>query len=77
MQTEEQVKEEFEKDLKAFLTKWNCTIGADDHYRGYPEDGSDIKMIAYIPSIYDNVKDEYIREYTEIDLGDTVRGNYL
>jgi hypothetical protein len=75
MQTEKQVKEAFEKDLKIFLKKWNCTIGADDHYNGYAECGQDIRMIAYIPSIYDNKKNECIREYTEIDLGDTIRGN--
>lgn len=35
---------EFMRDLSDLLSKYNCTIEADDHWTGYAECGQDIKM---------------------------------
>ena len=62
------VKQDFLSDFLALLTKWNATIEADDHYKGYPECGQDIRIIVDIEAIY-TTEGETIRPYTEIDLG--------
>jgi hypothetical protein len=73
MKTEEQVTEEFTKELKALLKKWNCEIVADYYCKGYvfPDEG-DTKIIAYIAGVYDK-DNNCLRKYTEIDFGDEIR----
>ena len=62
-------KEQFISELKALLAKWDAEIVAEDHFSGYAECGEDVRMTVTIPAIYDKESGEYIREWTEIDLG--------
>ena len=71
VQTKDQVEKEFRAELRALLNKYGAELRAEDHWIGYAECGSDIKMTVYIPSIY-NESGEYVREYVEIDLGNYV-----
>jgi hypothetical protein len=68
IQTSEDVAESFKKDLRELLAKYDAEMEADDHYRGYPECGEDIRITVTIPSIYDH-KGDTIRPWTEVDLG--------
>ncbi len=68
MTTEEQ----FISELKALLAKWDAEIVAEDHFIGYAECGEDVRMTVTIPSIYDKETGEWIREWTEIDLGRSI-----
>lgn len=67
MKTKDQVTSEFKAELQALLDKWDAELSADDHYRGYPECGEDVRMTVTIPSIYEGAT--HVREWTEIDLG--------
>ncbi|MCK9155352.1 MAG: hypothetical protein M0P12_04465 [Paludibacteraceae bacterium] len=69
MKTEAQVSKEFIDDLKSLLKKYNAEIGTLNHWMGHAECGSDIRMTVYIPGVYQD--GETIREYTEIDLGES------
>lgn len=71
--TKEEVTKAFKAELVALLTKYStpdtkASIVAEDHYQGYPECGSDVRMTVNIPAKYD-VQGNCIREWTEIDLG--------
>lgn len=68
MLTSAEVEAQFRYELNALLEKWGATISADDHYSGYPECGSDIRMTVEIPAVYDKVG-EPVQERAEIDLG--------
>jgi hypothetical protein len=70
----DEVKRQFLAELTALLTKWNASIEAEDHWRGYAECGEDIRMEVYIPSIYEN--DEMVQDSCVIDLGCEVRGEW-
>ena len=72
METSEMVEARFMRDLQALLAKYGeAELSADDHWTGYAECGSDVRMTVYIPGIYDEYGD-VAREYTEIDLHDFV-----
>ena len=72
METSEMVEARFMRDLQALLAKYGeAELSADDHWTGYAECGSDVRMTVYIPGIYDESGDA-VREYTEIDLHDFV-----
>ena len=79
MKTSEEIKIEFIEKLKSLLSSFNgegykAEIRAEDHFQGYAECGSDIRMTVYIPSVHD--KDgNTVREYTEIDLGNYIESN--
>lgn len=66
-----QVDESFHKDLNDLLCKWCATIEAEDHWQGYAECGEDVRMIVYIPAIFDS-NNEITRECVEVDLGDYI-----
>ena len=50
--------ENFKKELRALLRKYNTALEADDEWIGYPECGQDIQMTASIYNVYD--KDGYL-----------------
>lgn len=68
MKTKEQVEQEFRRDLQKLLNKYKAEINAEDHYRGYPECGEDIRIEVNIQSIYDE-NGECLQEYTYFDIG--------
>ena len=35
---------EFVVELQGLLSRYDCTISADDHWQGYPECGQDVRM---------------------------------
>lgn len=65
MKTSKEISDEFEKELKSLLKKYNTEIEMEEISRGYG--GSEYTMKVYIPSIWDN--NEIIVESAEIDLG--------
>ena len=72
METSKMVESRFMRDLRALLTEYGeAELSAEDHWTGYAECGSDVRMTVYIPGIYDESGD-VVREYTEIDLHDFV-----
>ena len=72
METSEMVEARFMRDLQALLAKYGeAELSAEDHWTGYAECGSDVRMTVYIPGIYDESGD-VVRECTEIDLHDFV-----
>ena len=72
--TSKQVAQQFKTELKALLAKYNAELESDDHWRGYAECGSDVRMTVFVPAIYDDEHD-CLREYTEIDLGRCLDAN--
>ena len=73
MQTSNEVKQQFLADIKTLLAKYDtpkekAEIEAVDHYQGYPECGTDVRMIVSVPSIWDENYNQ-VRERVEIDLG--------
>ncbi len=62
-----QAKTEFLKRLRNLLADFGASIQAEDHWQGYAECGSDIRMTVTIPAVYDESGD-CIQEYTEINL---------
>jgi len=73
MQTSQEVETAFRAELQALLDKYHAIIKAADHFQGYPECGEDVRMTVEINSIYDGC--ECRRQYTEIDLGESVWPN--
>lgn len=73
LKTKEQVSLEFRQDLQALLAKYGAEteLEASDHWTGYAECGQDVRMVVYIPGLYDDNHD-CVREPTEVDLGDRV-----
>ena len=72
METKEQRKEEFLKDLKELLKKHDADIQLEEiNYRAYM--GGDWVMTAYLDSEYDAEYD-CLKEYTEINLGNYIDG---
>ena len=57
--------EEFERDLKELLKKWDAEIDLEETYRGYS--GSTYTIQATINAIYED--GECLREFKQIDLG--------
>jgi hypothetical protein len=37
---------EFKEELQQLLIKWGAEIEAEDHYKGWPECGEDVRMTA-------------------------------
>ena len=72
MKKDTQVAEEFMAELRGLLNKWDAEISAEDHFKGYPECGEDVRITITIPSKYDE-NGEYTREWTEIDIGNLYR----
>lgn len=68
METKEQVKEAFLRDLKALLSRYGAELETEDHWQGHPECGEDVRMTVTIPSKFSSVGG-IEREWTEIDLG--------
>ena len=68
MKTKEEITKEFTEELKDLLKKYDAEIEAEDHFQGYSDEGSDIRIEVSIPSKYDE-NNEIISEYTVIDLG--------
>ena len=68
METKEQVAQAFKAELQALLDKYGAELEAKDHWQGYAECGEDVRMTVYVPAIYDSDLN-YVREWTEIDLG--------
>ena len=68
MKTKEQVTQEFRTELQALLDKYGADMEARDHWQGYAECGSDVRITVDVPGIYDR-DNNCVREYTEIDLG--------
>lgn len=70
MKTSEQITKEFIAKLSNLLYNFHpsATLGAEDHYSGYPECGEDVRMTVFIPSIYDEEGD-CISDCAEINLG--------
>lgn len=66
MTSPDETKHLFMCEFTALLVKWNADISADDHYRGYPECGQDIRIEISIPPIY--INGELIRAGVDIDL---------
>lgn len=73
--TEDEVKAAFMADLSALLTKHGAELEAKDHWTGYAECGSDVRMTATISSIYAMGTGECIRPFVEIDLGSWLTGD--
>ena len=72
METSEMVASRFMRDLQALLAKYGeAELSAEDHWTGFAECGSDVRLTVYIRGIYDESGD-VVREYTEIDLHDFV-----
>jgi len=71
-----EIEAEFRAELAALLARYNdpktrlndATLEADDHYRGYPECGEDVRMTVEIPGIYDG-EGNCLRPWTTINLG--------
>lgn len=72
MQTKAEVEAAFRAELLALLRKYDAELEAKDHWQGYAECGSDVRMTVTIPAIWDE-HHEVQREWTEIDLGAWVR----
>lgn len=70
--TAAEVEKKFRAQLDELLTQWGAELEAKDHWTGYSELGSDIKMTVSIPAIYRDC--ECLREDTEIDLGTYQQG---
>lgn len=68
MRTKEEIEAAFVADLRQLLLKYGAELSAEDHWRGYAECGSDVRMNVYIPGVYDDNGDT-ISERCEIDLG--------
>ncbi len=73
MKTADEVAAAFRADLQALLDKYGAELDAKDCYVGYSECGSDIRMIVTIPAIYGDDHCGPLSEWTEIDLGDSMR----
>ena len=72
METAEMVESRFMRDLQSLLARYGeAELSAEDHWTGFAECGSDVRMTVYIPGIYDE-SGNVVREYTEIDLHDFV-----
>lgn len=67
----ESVEEEFREELGELLKKWGAEIEAEDHWTGYAECGSDVRMTVEIPSIYDE-HGNMVREWCHVDLGSSI-----
>ena len=68
MKTEAQVTTEFKAELQSLLNKYGAELDARDHWTGYAECGSDVRMEATVPAIYD-ADHNCVREWVCIDLG--------
>lgn len=68
MKRKAQVEQDFRNDLNALLDKYRAEIEASDHWTGYAECGSDIRMIVSIPALFD-CEHNCTREAAEVDLG--------
>lgn len=68
MQTNSEVAMAFLTELQDLLDRYEAEIEVKEHYMGYPECGSDLRMEVYIPPIW-NKDGTFDREQTEIDLG--------
>ena len=55
---------DFVKELKQLLKKYNVTLSAEDHYQGYPECGEDIRITAEF--------NDY--DYEDVDFGQYIIG---
>lgn len=73
----EEVAVQFKAELRELLKKWDAFIEADDHYRGYPECGRDIRIEVIIPSEWNDSTQELVREYTIIDFGENIEAEDL
>jgi hypothetical protein len=67
MVTKDEIKQAFLADLHALLEKYNAEITTEDHWTGYAECGSDIRMTVEIAPVYKDGECE--SEQTSIDLG--------
>jgi hypothetical protein len=68
MRTKEEIGAAFLEDLKNLLARYGAELTAEDHWHGYAECGSDVRMNVYIPGVYDDNGDT-VSERCEIDLG--------
>lgn len=75
MKTKEEYAEDFHYDLRQLLKKYHAEIQAEDHWTGYAELGSDIRMTAYISGAWDSDGNP-TRHYTEINLGTFIDPKY-
>lgn len=60
---------QFCAELKALLEKYGVEISASDEYRGYPECGEDIRIVAYASSKWDEKNYEKIHDGIDVDFG--------
>jgi hypothetical protein len=63
---------QFKKELIELCLKYDCEIEAENHFTGYAECGSDIRMTVHFNG--QNVDGEYI-PYEDLDLGNSFDGN--
>jgi hypothetical protein len=59
---------EFMGKLDALLREYGARISAEDHWQGYAECGSDVRITIDIPSVY-TPEGHFVREGIDIDLG--------
>jgi hypothetical protein len=71
--TEDQLKYAFMNDLHELLEKYGAELEAADHWTGYAECGSDIRMTVTIQGIYN--EGEVVLPFVQVDLGRWVCGN--
>lgn len=72
-ETSDERSAEFLAELLALLHKYNATLDAADHYRGYAECGEDVRMTVSIPATWDSDNNMVCQE-TELNLGKYVQG---
>lgn len=75
MKTPKELEDEFTAKLRALLAEYNADLTAEDHYPGYAECGSDIRMTATLVSKWAPDYGEQLLPWVEIDLGKSVWGS--
>lgn len=58
---------QFCEELKALLEKYGVELSASDEYKGYPECGEDIRIMAYASSVWKDA--EIVADSIDIDFG--------
>lgn len=63
----------FLTELRQLLARYDAELMVEDHYLGYPECGSDVRVTAILGGVYDGGRT--VHSYEEIDLGHTFSPN--
>ena len=74
--TADEVRTEFTRELTALLVRWGAELEAKDHWMGYAECGSDVRMTVNIDGTLD-ADHNAVREWAWFDIGSWLHGDHI